>query len=243
MPLHRYSMPITRADGLIYLPEIKYRRVLNRAFGPGAWGLAPRSETNVGPRIVSREYALVCHGRFAAMLLHVLSLSSIFAVDSLQSPAASRSTLTHLGSPPPPRPARAMPSCGAPKTLVSRANSGALSSLRRPCLPHLDQGSAVHPRVQGKTLRRSLCGAPPDKEKVGTSFRVIVLLSHRFYRRQEEDVAPQGPAQAQLPVPRMSGIACPLVYTRRLLTPLIENIFACDFLLPARGRLQILYSF
>ncbi|KAJ7139018.1 mitochondrial genome maintenance MGM101-domain-containing protein [Mycena epipterygia] len=56
-----------KPDGLIYLPEIKYRRVLNRAFGPGAWGLAPRSETNVGPRIVSREYALVCHGRLIAI--------------------------------------------------------------------------------------------------------------------------------------------------------------------------------
>lgn len=51
-------------DGLIYLPEIKYRRILNKAFGPGGWGLAPRSETNVGPKVVSREYALVCLGRF-----------------------------------------------------------------------------------------------------------------------------------------------------------------------------------
>lgn len=50
-------------DGLVYLPEIKYRRVLNKAFGPGGWGLAPRSETNVGPKVVSREYALVCLGR------------------------------------------------------------------------------------------------------------------------------------------------------------------------------------
>ena len=50
-------------DGMIYLPEIKYRRILNKAFGPGGWGLAPRSETNVGPKIVSREYALVCLGR------------------------------------------------------------------------------------------------------------------------------------------------------------------------------------
>ncbi|KAF9462034.1 mitochondrial genome maintenance MGM101-domain-containing protein [Collybia nuda] len=56
-----------KPDGLIYLPEIKYRRVLNKAFGPGAWGLAPRSETNVGPRIVSREYALVCQGRLVAI--------------------------------------------------------------------------------------------------------------------------------------------------------------------------------
>jgi hypothetical protein len=50
-------------DGMIYLPEIKYRRVLNKAFGPGGWGLAPRSETHVGKKMVSREYALVCHGR------------------------------------------------------------------------------------------------------------------------------------------------------------------------------------
>ena len=52
------------ADGMIYLPEIKYRRILNKAFGPGGWGLAPRSETNVGPKVVSREYALVCLGRY-----------------------------------------------------------------------------------------------------------------------------------------------------------------------------------
>ncbi|GJE87292.1 mitochondrial genome maintenance MGM101-domain-containing protein [Phanerochaete sordida] len=56
-----------KPDGLIYLPEIKYRRVLNRAFGPGGWGLAPRSETNVGPKVVSREYALVCLGRLVAV--------------------------------------------------------------------------------------------------------------------------------------------------------------------------------
>ncbi|KAF5371158.1 hypothetical protein D9758_004136 [Tetrapyrgos nigripes] len=56
-----------KPDGLIYLPEIKYRRILNRAFGPGGWGLAPRSETNVGPKVVSREYALVCLGRLVAI--------------------------------------------------------------------------------------------------------------------------------------------------------------------------------
>ncbi|GJJ07264.1 hypothetical protein Clacol_001464 [Clathrus columnatus] len=56
-----------KPDGLIYLPEIKYRRILNKAFGPGGWGLAPRSETNVGPRIVSREYALVCLGRLVGI--------------------------------------------------------------------------------------------------------------------------------------------------------------------------------
>ncbi|KAG6812940.1 hypothetical protein H0H92_015260 [Tricholoma furcatifolium] len=56
-----------KPDGLIYLPEIKYRRVLNKAFGPGGWGLAPRGETNVGPKVVSREYALICQGRLVAI--------------------------------------------------------------------------------------------------------------------------------------------------------------------------------
>jgi len=56
-----------KPDGMIYLPEIKYRRILNKAFGPGGWGLAPRSETNVGPKIVSREYALVCLGRLVGI--------------------------------------------------------------------------------------------------------------------------------------------------------------------------------
>jgi hypothetical protein len=52
-----------KPDGIVYLPEIKYRRILNRAFGPGGWGLVPRSESIVTPKAVTREYALVAHGR------------------------------------------------------------------------------------------------------------------------------------------------------------------------------------
>ena len=52
-----------KPDGIIYLPEIKYRRILNKAFGPGGWGLAPRGETIVTQRSITREYALVAHGR------------------------------------------------------------------------------------------------------------------------------------------------------------------------------------
>ncbi|TGJ85021.1 hypothetical protein E0Z10_g3737 [Xylaria hypoxylon] len=55
-----------KPDGIIYLPEIKYRRILNTAFGPGGWGLAPRGELMVQDRLVTREYALVVHGRFVA---------------------------------------------------------------------------------------------------------------------------------------------------------------------------------
>ncbi|KAK7942744.1 uncharacterized protein PG986_011857 [Apiospora aurea] len=53
-----------KPDGIIYLPEIKYRRVLNNAFGPGGWGLAPRGDLVVQDRLVSRDYALIVHGRF-----------------------------------------------------------------------------------------------------------------------------------------------------------------------------------
>jgi len=53
-----------KPDGIVYLPEIKYRRILNRAFGPGGWGLVPRSESIVTPKTVTREYALVCNGRY-----------------------------------------------------------------------------------------------------------------------------------------------------------------------------------
>lgn len=52
-----------KPDGIIYLPEIKYRRILNRAFGPGGWGLAPRGETIVTSKSITREYALLAHGR------------------------------------------------------------------------------------------------------------------------------------------------------------------------------------
>ncbi|WVQ84466.1 hypothetical protein IAT38_006618 [Cryptococcus sp. DSM 104549] len=56
-----------KPDGLLYMPEIRYRRILNRAFGPGAWGLAPRGETHVGNKIVSREWGLVILGRLASI--------------------------------------------------------------------------------------------------------------------------------------------------------------------------------
>ncbi|KAI1387297.1 Mgm101p-domain-containing protein [Hypoxylon trugodes] len=55
-----------KPDGIIYLPEIKYRRILNAAFGPGGWGLAPRGQLTVQEKLVTREYALVVHGRFVA---------------------------------------------------------------------------------------------------------------------------------------------------------------------------------
>lgn len=57
-----------KPDGVIYLPEIKYRRRLNEAFGPMGWGLIPRGETVVGASIVTREYALIVDGRYVSSL-------------------------------------------------------------------------------------------------------------------------------------------------------------------------------
>lgn len=56
-----------KPDGIVYLPEIKYRRILNKAFGPGGWGLAPRGETIVTANTVTREYALVVLGRLVSV--------------------------------------------------------------------------------------------------------------------------------------------------------------------------------
>ncbi|TKA53933.1 Mitochondrial genome maintenance protein MGM101, partial [Friedmanniomyces simplex] len=46
---------------------IKYRRILNKAFRPGGWGLAPRGETIVTGKVVTREYGLVCAGRLISI--------------------------------------------------------------------------------------------------------------------------------------------------------------------------------
>jgi hypothetical protein len=83
---------ILSSDGMIYLPEIKYRRILNKAFGPGGWGLAPRGETNVSAKVVSREYALVCLGRCVFNCLNHWVL--ILSKDWLALHVENRSSLT-----------------------------------------------------------------------------------------------------------------------------------------------------
>lgn len=55
-----------REDGIVFLPEIKYRRRLNEAFGPGGWALMPRTAITMVDNVLSREYALYVDGRFIA---------------------------------------------------------------------------------------------------------------------------------------------------------------------------------
>jgi len=70
-----------KPDGIIYLPEIKYRRILNRAFGPGGWGLAPRGETIVTNKSITREYALVAHGR-CVFTIHLIVCQRLILVSA-----------------------------------------------------------------------------------------------------------------------------------------------------------------
>ncbi|KKF92555.1 Mitochondrial genome maintenance protein MGM101 [Ceratocystis platani] len=69
-----------KPDGIIYMPEVRYRRILNEAFGPGGWGLVPRGDTVVGDKIVTREYALVVHGRFISQ---AQGENNFFSVDQI----------------------------------------------------------------------------------------------------------------------------------------------------------------
>lgn len=72
-PVNKQDVEI-KPDGMIYLPEIKYRRILNIAFGPGGWAMMPRGETlqfqaqnsTDTAQLVTREYALYCQGRFVS---------------------------------------------------------------------------------------------------------------------------------------------------------------------------------
>ncbi|MEP7218139.1 MAG: hypothetical protein ABI876_04440, partial [Bacteroidota bacterium] len=54
-----------RPDGLVYLPEIRYRRILNRVFGPGAWAVMPRS-IDIGDNMLYYRGALFVNGRFVS---------------------------------------------------------------------------------------------------------------------------------------------------------------------------------
>lgn len=101
-----------KPDGIIYLPEIKYRRILNRAFGPGGWGLAPRGETIVTDKLVTREYGLVAGGRYALhTLLKPFTLHAFTnpSVASSPSPAANNNTSTPPASPLRPKAANPTP--------------------------------------------------------------------------------------------------------------------------------------
>ncbi len=55
-----------RPDGIVYMPQIKYRRVLNETFKPGGWALMPHGKPNVISSVMMREFGLYVNGRFFA---------------------------------------------------------------------------------------------------------------------------------------------------------------------------------
>jgi len=57
-----------KPDGTVYMPESRYRRILNRAFGAGAWALVPRGPHSLSADVLSREYALFCLGRYVSQV-------------------------------------------------------------------------------------------------------------------------------------------------------------------------------
>lgn len=58
-----------RPDGIVYYPEIFYRRRLNEAFGPGGWALMPRGEFTKMDDTLTRCYALFVGGRFVSEVI------------------------------------------------------------------------------------------------------------------------------------------------------------------------------
>jgi hypothetical protein len=97
-----------KPDGIIYLPEIKYRRILNKAFGPGGWGLAPRGETIVTSKSVTREYALVAHGRYAISKHLIKGWDANVLADWCPLHAANKITSLQRAYPPRPKDANRM---------------------------------------------------------------------------------------------------------------------------------------
>eukprot|EP00835_Amoeboradix_gromovi_P005807 NODE_588_length_6359_cov_0.522843.p4 type:complete len:243 gc:universal NODE_588_length_6359_cov_0.522843:4076-3348(-) len=87
-----------RPDGLLYMPEIRYRRTLNEAFGPGNWKLVPRSahyKLEVGNAfLLLRDYALICDSTFVSQARgehDFYSMASLgTAVESVKSNALTR---------------------------------------------------------------------------------------------------------------------------------------------------------
>ncbi|KAI9028485.1 mitochondrial genome maintenance MGM101-domain-containing protein [Hyaloraphidium curvatum] len=82
-------------DGTPYLPEIKFRRILLKAFGPGGWGLVPRGKHTLVGKNLSREYALFVQGRFVSQArgetdMQSNSMTLATAAESVRSDALKR---------------------------------------------------------------------------------------------------------------------------------------------------------
>lgn len=64
-PVNDEQIEIRGHDGLIYFPGVEFRKRLNAAFGPGAWGMHPRGITMHG-NVMCYKGALFILGRFVS---------------------------------------------------------------------------------------------------------------------------------------------------------------------------------
>lgn len=90
-PLNPAEVEI-KPDGICYLPEIRYRKTLFRAFGPGGWCMVPRGPHVQNGNVLSREYALICHGRFISQARGSTTIAS-FSNAALASEAVRSNAL------------------------------------------------------------------------------------------------------------------------------------------------------
>ena len=67
-----------KPDGSCYLPEVHYRRILNKAFGLGGWTLIPRGAHSIQSNVISREYALFANGRYISQARGHATISGSF---------------------------------------------------------------------------------------------------------------------------------------------------------------------
>ena len=83
-----------KSDGILYLPEIRYRKILLRAFGPGGWALIPRGpHTLSSDGSLSREYALICAGRYISQARGHVSITASTQTPGSASEAAKSNAL------------------------------------------------------------------------------------------------------------------------------------------------------
>ncbi|KAJ3304595.1 hypothetical protein HDV03_002548 [Kappamyces sp. JEL0829] len=61
LPINPLDVEV-KPDGILYYPEIKYRKRLNDAFGPGGWALVPRGAHTIKNKKLSRRFDTHCYG-------------------------------------------------------------------------------------------------------------------------------------------------------------------------------------
>ncbi len=83
--------------GELYVSQVRYRRILNDAFGPGGWGLVPTGDFQQDAGTLCREFALFAEGRFISSAIGEADFqpnnprySKATAAESLKSNALTR---------------------------------------------------------------------------------------------------------------------------------------------------------